>query len=58
MSKRELIKPNGDGRYVRRDDDGTFKESDDVGQSLKKDREKKAKAESKPGNGDKGDRKS
>jgi hypothetical protein len=54
-SKRELIKPNGDARYVRRDEEGKFKESDDVGLSLKKDRETKAKTTVKPGQGDKGD---
>ena len=34
MSKRELIEPNGDKRLVRRDDEGKFKESDDLGKSL------------------------
>jgi hypothetical protein len=56
--KRELIEPNeGDKRFVRRDEEGKFKESDDVGRSLSKDREQSAKTESKPGQGDKGDRK-
>ena len=37
MSKRELITPNeGDSRYVRRDDQGRFKESVDVGRSQKR----------------------
>jgi len=56
--KRELIEPNeGDKRYVRRDEAGQFKESDDVGRSLSQDQKKKAKTETKPGQGDKGDRK-
>ena len=32
--KRELIKPIGDARYIRRDAKGRIKESDDVGRSL------------------------
>ena len=56
--KRELIEPNeGDKRYVRRDEAGQFKESDDVGRSLSQDQKKKAKTETKSGQGDKGDRK-
>ena len=58
MSKRELIEPHpGDKRYVRRDEQGQFKESDDVGRSLAQDRRQHAKNESKPGEGDRGDRK-
>lgn len=58
-SKRELIEPHkGDKRYVRRDDNGRFKESDDVGRSLSHDVRKDAKHEAKPGQGDRGDRKS
>ena len=56
---RELIEPNeGDKRYVRRDDEGKFEESDDVGRSLSQDRKREAQTESKPGQGDKGDRSS
>ena len=56
--KRELIEPNpGDKRFVRRDEEGKFKESDDVGRSLSQDRKREATTESKPGQGDKGDRK-
>ena len=56
--KRELIEPNeGDKRYVRRDEEGKFKESVDVGRSLSQDRKQTAKKESKSGQGDKGDRK-
>ena len=58
MSKRELITPHeGDSRYVRRDDQGRFKESDDVGRSLKQDRAKKAETTVKSGQGDRGDQK-
>ncbi len=43
MSQRELIEPNkGDKRYVRRNEDGTFKESDDVSRSLSQDVRRKA----------------
>jgi hypothetical protein len=57
--KRELIEPHeGDKRFVRRDDEGKFTESDDVGRSLSQDRKRQAKTESKPGQGDRGDRKS
>jgi hypothetical protein len=55
-AKRELIDTGTDKRYVRRDAEGQFKESDDVGRSLTQDRKKKAKKASKPGQGDKGDR--
>lgn len=56
-SKRELIEPHkGDKRYIRRDDQGRIKESDDVGRSLSQDRKRKAKTVVKPGQGDKGDR--
>lgn len=55
--KRELIEPRGDKRYVRRDAEGQFSESDDVSRSLSQDRKRKAKTEAKPGYGDRGDRK-
>ena len=55
--KRELIAPKGDKRFVRRDAQGQFKESDDVGRSLQRDRQRSAKTKSKSGYGDKGDRK-
>lgn len=58
MSKRELIESHpGDKRYVRRDDQGRFKESDDVGRSLSADRRQHAKTPAPPGQGDRGDRK-
>ena len=57
-SKRELIEPNkGDKRYVRRDEEGRFSESDDVSRSLSQDVRKEAKRETKAGQGDRGDRK-
>jgi hypothetical protein len=56
MSKREKITPNGDARFVRRDEKGRFKESDDVGRSLSQDQRRDAKTETRPGYGDKGDR--
>lgn len=55
--KRELINTGTDKRYVRRDAAGRFKEVADVGRSLSADRRRKAKTASKPGQGDKGDRK-
>ncbi len=57
MSKRELIDTGTDKRYVRCDEAGRFKESADVGKSLAADRRTKAKTVSKPGQGDRGDRK-
>jgi hypothetical protein len=56
-SKRELIDTGRDKRYVRRDSEGKFKESDDVGRSLSQDRRRKAKRTVKAGQGDKGDQK-
>jgi len=57
MSKRELIDTGSDKRYVRRDEKGRFKESDDVGRSLAADRRTKAKTTVKSGQGDRGDQK-
>ena len=56
--KRELIEPNeGDERYVRRDDEGRFTDSqDDVSRSLSQDQKREAKTESEKGQGDRGDR--
>ena len=52
-SKRELIEPNeGDKRYIRRDEDGKFIESDDLNCSLSQDDKKDARKISKPGQGD------
>jgi hypothetical protein len=55
-TKREKISPNGDTRYVRRDESGQFKESDDAGRSLQVDRRQKAKRKVPSGQGDRGDR--
>jgi len=56
-SKRELIDTGNDKRYVRRDEKGQFKDVVDVGRSLAADRRQHAEHESKPGQGDRGDRK-
>ncbi len=53
--KRELIDTGTDKRYVRRDDDGQFKESDDVGRSLGQDVRQHAKTKVEKGQGDQGD---
>ncbi len=54
---RELIDTGTDKRYVRRDEKGQFKESDDVGRSLSQDVKKHAKTTVKSGQGDRGDQK-
>lgn len=56
-AKRELIDTGSDKRYVRRDGDGQFKESVDVGRSHAQDNRRDAENASKPGHGDRGDRK-
>jgi hypothetical protein len=53
---RELIDTGTDKRFVRRDEKGQFKESDDVGRSLGRDVKQHAKTKSKKGQGDRGDR--
>ena len=55
-AKRELIDTGTDKRYVRRNAKGQFKESDDVGRSLRSDRRRSAKTKVKSGYGDRGDR--
>jgi hypothetical protein len=55
MTDRELIDTGTDKRYVRRDDKGQFKESDDVGKSLSQDIRRKAEHEARKGQGDRGD---
>ena len=56
--KRELIEPNeGDKRFVRRDEEVKFTESDDVSRSLSQDQKRDAENTTTPGQGDKGDRK-
>ena len=54
-AKRELIDTGRDKRYVRRDSEGKFKESDDVGRSLSQDKKRTAKKTVKSGQGDRGD---
>jgi hypothetical protein len=54
-SKRDLIDTGKDKRFVRRDDQGQFKESDDVGRSLAQDVRHKAKTKVPAGQGDRGD---
>ena len=56
-SERELIDTGTDKRYVRRDEEGQFKESDDVGKSSAADQRQDAENEAKRGQGDRGDRK-
>ena len=55
-AKRKRIDTRTDKRFVRRGAKGRFKESDDVGKSLSRDRRKKARTKVKSGQGDKGDR--
>lgn len=57
MAKREQIETGSDKRYVRGDEKGQFKESDDVGKSLAQDVRKSAKTTVKAGQGDKVDQK-
>jgi len=57
MAGRGLVDTGTDKRYVRRNEKGQFKESDDVGRSLSQDVRRKAKRVVKPGYGDKGDQK-
>jgi hypothetical protein len=53
--KRELINTGTDKRYVKRNQDGTFSDSVDVGRSLAADRRSKSKTVANPGYGDQGD---
>ena len=55
--KRELIDTGADKRYVRRDAEGQFKESDDLGRSLARDVQQHAKTTVKSGQADRGDQK-
>ena len=55
LSARELIDTGHDKRFVRRDDHGRVKESDDVGRSLARDIKQHAKTKAKKGQGDRGD---
>ena len=53
---RELIDTGTDKRIVRRDDQGQFSESDDVGKSMAQDQRRDSTTKPKRGEGDKGDR--
>ena len=53
---RELIDTGTDKRYIRRDEQGRFSESDDLGRSAATDQQRDAKNKAKHGEGDKGDR--
>jgi hypothetical protein len=55
-TKRDLVAPKGDKRYVKRTAKGRFKESDEVSRSLSTDQRKTAKKRTKSGHGDQGDR--
>jgi len=54
-SRRELIAPRGNKRFVRRGKRGQFKESDEVSRSLPADRRRRATTKAKRGQGDRGD---
>lgn len=54
-SDRELIDTGTDKRYVRRDSEGQFNESDDQGRSLSQDVKHDAKTKVRSGQGDRGD---
>jgi hypothetical protein len=53
--KRELIDTGTDKRYVRRDEQGQFEESDDVGRANAQDRRREAENTTTSGQGDRGD---
>ena len=53
--QRELIDNGTEKRYVKRNPDGTFKDSVDVGRSLAADRRSKSKTVVKAGYGDQGE---
>lgn len=54
--ERELIEPHkGDKRYQRRNDDGTFGESDDQSKSLSQDQKRQASGAKPRSQGDRGD---
>jgi len=56
MTERHLNEPHkGDKRFQRRNDDGTFGESDDVSSSLSHDVKQHAKTKKPRNEGDKGD---
>ena len=54
-SERELVDTGTDKRYVRRDEEGKFRESDDQGRSLAQDRRRDAETKKPRNQGDRGD---
>ena len=56
MAERERIDTGNDKRYVRRDDDGKFIESDDAGRSHRQDQQRDSLKDNPGGQGDRGDR--
>ena len=56
MPDRERIDTGSSKQYVRRDDQGQFKESEDVGRSSAQDQKRDAKNTTRSGQGDRGDR--
>lgn len=54
-NQRELIDTGTDKRFVRRDEEGRFKENDDVGRSLGQDVRRHAETKKPKNQGDKGD---
>lgn len=55
MTKREETAPNGDKRYIRRDEKGRINSSVEEGASLSADARHQAKKDAGPGQGDRGD---
>jgi hypothetical protein len=55
--KRERIDTGTDSRFVKRDEQGKFKDSVEVGGSLAADRRQDAKTRARKGEGDRGDQK-
>lgn len=55
QGERELIDTGSDKRYQRRNDDGTFGESDDQSKSLGQDVRQHARSNKPKSQGDKGD---
>jgi hypothetical protein len=55
-ARRELIDTGRSKMYGRRDEQGRFREMDDVGRSLAADRRQNANNPAKRGQGDRGDR--
>lgn len=54
--EREPVEPHkGDKRYQRRNEDGTFGESDDVSRSLSQDQKRKVVSKKPKNQGNKGD---